>query len=167
MHLKQLIHASYDWLRVPCRMLRSYNFSKKHRLFVFTNGFIIAFMSVISISTKLGVSYVMDRNEQRRRKIVTFWSYCQTLHTLSSETWDFSFIFHPPDFPLLYSVSVSSVAGVLILEPVWSHPPISIKLQIHSGKAFIETSFVVANVGLCIGKGIQGDRQNNISEYIP
>lgn len=55
----------------------------------------------------------------------------------------------------MYSVSVSTVAWVLILEPVWSHSPISVKLQIHSGKAFIENYVTVAFVRLCIGNALQ------------
>lgn len=97
----------------------------------------------------------------------SFWSYCQTLYSFSSETYiDFSSIFQSADFPLVSSVSVSSVAGVFILEPVWSHPPISTKLQIHSGKAYIETQFVT-NRGTLHWTGVQGDWHNNknISEY--
>lgn len=83
--------------------------------------------------------------------------------------WDFrsSFIFYSPDFSLMYSVSVSTVAWVLILEPVWSHSPISVKLQIHSGKAFIENYVTVAFVRLCIGNALQADWQNSSSGNTP
>lgn len=45
------------------------------------------------------------------------------------------FCFSISEFPFMYSISVCSVAWVLLLESVWSHSPVSVKLQIHSGKA--------------------------------
>lgn len=77
-------------------------------------------------------TYVIDSNKDRKKTLQHF--------DRIIKHWDFrsSFIFYSPDFSLVYSVSVSTVAWVLILEPVWSHSPISVKLQIHSGKAFIE-----------------------------